>query len=345
MKNFMVLCQGKQVPSSRFRIENLINKLNKSGVTLDIRNAHVSAYPPRGVFSRIFWLFKELFFRIPDIVNSYRYDGVIFQRELISTIPTLERFTKKPRILDVDDAIWLHRGGWAADDLARRVDHIVCGNQYLADYFKAFGKPITIIPTGVDVERFIPNKTSIFNKTIGWSGTSGGFKYLYSIERSLSQVLLAHPDWKLLIVSDHAPNFKLIPEDQLEFVLWTSDTEVNTIQNMDIGLMPLDDTPWSRGKCSYKMLLYMACGLPVVASDIGMNSEVLAHDFIGYGAKTDKDWFDAINRLIDSEDLRQKAGDNGRKVIVNYYSTDAVVKCWCRVLDSVSNNKKALKLG
>lgn len=339
MKNFMVLCQGKRVPSSRFRIENLINKIHKRGVTFDVRNAHLSAYPPSGIFSRIFWLFKELFFRIPDIVNSYRYDGVIFQREIISTIPTLERFTKKPRILDVDDAIWLNRGGWAADDLARRVDHIVCGNQYLADYFKTFGKPITIIPTGVDVDRFMPKKTLTPNKTIGWSGTSGGFQYLYSIEYSLSQVLSAHPDWKLLIVSDQAPNFKLIPEEQLEFVLWTSDSEVDTIQNMDIGLMPLDDTPWSRGKCSYKMLLYMACGLPVVASDIGMNSEVLAHDFIGYGANTEEEWVDAINRLIENKNLKQMAGENGRNVVVNHYSTEVVVKLWCRVLDSVSKTE------
>lgn len=339
MKKYMVFCQGKDVPSSRFRIKNLINKLKEAGYYFAVEDAYGSSYPPKGTFSRVVWLLKELFFRIPDIVNSHRYDAVIFQRELISTIPTLERFTKKNRILDVDDAIWLNRGGWAANDLARRVDHIVCGNQYLAEYFEVFGKPITVIPTGVDIERFKPKKALIANKTIGWSGTSGGFKYLYSIEHLLSQVLIAHPDWKLLIVSDRAPNFKLIPEDQLEFVVWSSDSEVSTIQNMDIGLMPLDDTPWSRGKCSYKMLLYMACGLPVVVSDIGMNSDILAHDFIGYGAKTETDWVDGIVSLIRNESLRRNAGINGRRVISRYYSTEVVVKLWCKVLDSVSTKK------
>jgi glycosyltransferase involved in cell wall biosynthesis len=291
--------------------------------------------------SRPKWLVSELIYRYLQLRKVSDFDIAIVQREFISTLPTLERCIKIPMVLDVDDAIWLHRGGWAAGSLAKKVDHIVCGNQYLADYFKVFGKPVTIIPTAVDVERFTPRDFVVPNKIIGWSGTSGGFKYLYSIEHSLSQILLSYPDWKLLIVSDQAPDFKLIPESQMEFVLWSVDSEVSTIQKMDIGLMPLDDTPWSRGKCSYKMLLYMACGVPVVVSDVGMNSEVLTHDFIGYGAKLEKDWFDVINKLINSEELRRKAGENGRKVIIDHYSTDVVVKLWSSVLDSVSKLNSA----
>ena len=335
----LALCQGESVPSSRFRIKNILTKLSAAGINIDVRDAHFSAYPPKRKIVRTFWLFNELFSRIPDIFSSYYYDAVIFQRELISTIPTLERFTKKPRILDVDDAIWLHRGGWAANSLANRVDHIVCGNQYLADYFKAFGKPITIIPTGVDVERFTPSDSIAPNKIIGWSGTSGGFKFLYGIEHLLSQVLSKYPDWKLRIVSDQPPNFKLISGEQIEFIRWTEECEVSTIQEMDIGLMPLDDTPWSRGKCSYKMLLYMACGLPVVVSAVGMNREVLDHGFVGFGATTEKDWLNSITRLIDSEELREEAGINGRRVIINQYSIEEVTKRWLTVFDSVLNKK------
>jgi len=338
MKKYLALCQGRNVPSSRFRIKNILTKLISNEIHIDVRDACFSAYPPKGTVARVIWFFKELFSRIPDIIISYRYDAVIFQRELISTIPTLERFSKKPRILDVDDAIWLHRGGWAANNLAKRVDHIVCGNQYIATYFKRFGKPITIIPTGVDIERFIPRSSTATNKIIGWSGTSGGFKFLYGIEPSIAQVLSEYPDWKLRIVSDRPPVFKLIQDSQLEFICWTEECEVSTIQEMDIGLMPLDDTPWSQGKCSYKMLLYMACGLPVVVSDFGMNREVLGYDFVGYGVTSKGEWYSSIKQLIDNEENRLIAGANGRKVIIDYYSTEKVVQQWKTVLDTVEVN-------
>jgi len=120
--------------------------------------------------------------------------------------------------------------------------------------------------------------------------------------------------------------------------LWTQEGEVRAIQEMDIGLMPLDDTPWSRGKCSYKMLLYMSCGLPVVVSVLGMNKEVLDQDFVGYGAIEDNDWLHGLSALIASEDLRHCAGSNGRNVVVANYSTRAVAEQWRVVLDSVSES-------
>lgn len=337
-KKVLALTQGKHVPSSRFRVLNVSGPLKKKGVCINLHDAYVSAYPPSGMMSRFLWLAQELVFRIPDIISSYRYDAVIFQRELVSTIPTYERLMKHPRILDVDDAIWLHRKGWAANSIAKQVDHIVCGNQYIADYFSRFDKPISIISTAVDVDRFRPRKNNKANKIIGWSGTSGGFKYLYGIENALSQVLEKFPEWTLRIVSDQRPQFTSIPDGRIEYIRWSEDCEVETIADMDIGLMPLDDTAWSRGKCSYKMLLYMACGLPVVVSDFGMNCEVLAHEFIGYGAIDEKQWYDSITKLIECPDLRARAGLNGRGVIVDNYSTEIAAEKWLVVISSVISN-------
>lgn len=333
----VALTNGPTVPSTRFRIKNIVDDISKYNVELNYLDAHVSSYPPLGFFARVMWLAKELFFRIPDIISTYQYDIVIFQRELISTIPTYEGLVKQPSVLDVDDAIWLYRRGWAANSIARKVDHIVCGNQFLADYFGTFGKPLTIIPTSVDVARFIPRATGLSSRVIGWSGTSGGFKFLHGIEAVLAEILSANPTWTLRIVSDRMPRFSLIPEHQLEFVLWSEEGEVKAIQEMDIGLMPLDDTPWSRGKCSYKMLLYMACGLPVVVSDFGMNRDVLSHDFVGFGAKSPDEWREKLTELIDDEALRNRAGANGRQVVLDRYSTAVAAMKWRAVLDAVLN--------
>lgn len=339
MKNrthVIALTPGLNVPSSRFRIRTLIDILRSRGVVIDQHDAFYSSYPPPKKHLRLFWFFRELIFRFPDVFYSCRYDVVIFQRELISTIPTLERFMKRPAVLDVDDAIWLHRNGIAINYIARHVDHIVCGNSYIADYFSKFGKPITVIPTSVNTKKFKPKVNKASKKIIGWSGTSSGLKYLYDIEDAIFTILDNFSEWMLVVVSDQRPVFKHIPEDRVCYIPWSEEIEATSICDFDIGLMPLDDTPWSRGKCSYKMLLYMSCGVPVVVSNIGMNIDVLGHDFVGYGVSNSAEWFDAITLLIKDSDLRISAGINGRSVVEEYYSTEKIAEKWVDVLREVA---------
>ena len=307
---------------------------------MDVWDARVSAYPPKEIFKRPFWLFSELMARIPEILASYHYDVVIFQRELISTLPTLEGFSSRPRILDVDDAIWLYKGGFAARNIARLVDHVVCGNQYIADYFSSLGKPVTIIPTPVDVARFRPAQQRASAKVIGWSGSSSGQGSLYGIEGALANILSAFPDWTLRIVSDQAPSFSLIPASRVEFVEWSEAVEVDAIAGMDIGLMPLDDTPWSKGKCSYKMLLYLACGVPVVVSDVGMNREVLGRGFVGYGVVSEGEWYPALSALINNVNQRKMAGETGRAIVVEHYAVDQAVEKWEKLFERLVGRRK-----
>lgn len=336
--NIMAFGQGKDTPSSRFRLAHLIEHFDKNKYNFDLRQAYVSAYPPENFFARPLWIFRELLSRCVDIKQSYLFDAVIFQRELISTIPTLERFSKRPRIFDVDDAIWLHRHGKAANKIASVVDHIVCGNSYIANYFARFGKPISIIPTAVDVDRFVPTQETNRKKIIGWSGTSGGFRFLYEIEPVLAQLLKNNPGWKFRVISNKKPDFKIIPDCDVDFIFWTPENEVQTIQEMEVGIMPLDNSEWSRGKCSYKMLLYMACGVPVVVSDYGMNSEVLKHDFVGFGSTSHEQWCQSLTRLMSDDKLRRSAGKNARDVVVKNYSIDYVVNEWSFLLERLLNS-------
>ena len=331
----IVFAQGSKVPSTRFRVGYLEDNLADRGVLISVANAHESAYPPSPVLKRFSWLLKELMVRVLQVFKSRKFDAVVLQREMISTLPTLECLTKRPRILDVDDAIWMHRNGWAANTIAKHVDHIVCGNAYLAAYFNRFETPVTIIPTPVDTKRFVPVHKVKPLKVIGWSGTSGGFPFLYAIQDALADVLKEHPEWTLRIVSDRTPTFEKIPSGRIEFVQWSIENEVDSIATMDIGIMPLDDTDWSRGKCSYKMLLYMACAVPVVVSNCGMNAEVLEHEFIGFGANSSVEWYGYLTELINNPQDRARAGLKGRQVVLEHYSIDQALEKWERVIKSV----------
>lgn len=178
-----------------------------------------------------------------------------------------------------------------------------------------------MIPTGVDTDRFTPvSRPSSDRCVIGWSGGSAGFNYLYEIETALSKVLENNPQAMLSIVTDRQPDFTMLPMEQVIITPWTPENEVQTIQEMDIGLMPIENSVGGWGKCSYKMLLYMACGKPVVVSPYGMNQEVLSGAEVGLGARSSEDWVDSITSLISNVSLRREMGMNGRKVVLDQYS-------------------------
>jgi len=314
---------GLNVPSARFRIRQHIKALKSEGVNITEFTASLGMYPPHIQSLRPLWGAATLATRIPSVIRSYRYDLTFLQREMLSTFMTLESWTKQPRVLDVDDAIWLHRNGGFAKKIASSCQAIICGNAFLAEHFSSWNNNVIIIPTAVDTDKYIPSY-STDNHIIGWSGTSGGFKYLYAIEPALNLVLKKKPETKLRIVSDLKPSFKKIPDSNIEFIRWTPENEVTAIQGMSIGIMPLEDSLWERGKCSFKMLTYMACGIPVVVSPVGMNTEVLSHGNIGLGVKTLDDWADALLMLLANAEQRKKIGSNGRLVILNKYSVHTV---------------------
>lgn len=240
---------------------------------------------------------------------------------------TLERFSKRPRFLDVDDAVWLNgrRSAIHFPSLVKSCDRILCGNIYICENVSKWNRNVRLLPTAVDTTRFHPKRSDSANRLIiGWSGLNAGAKYLLNIEDALYQLLSRRRDAVLRVVSDARPSFTKLEDSMVEFVRWSPKNEVQTIQEMSVGLMPIDDTPWSRGKCSYKMLLYMACGIPVVVSPYGMNDEVLSKGRAGLSAKSHSEWIDSIDWLLDSPGDRLSMGITGRNIVETEYSLNVL---------------------
>jgi glycosyltransferase involved in cell wall biosynthesis len=327
-------------PSGVFRVRQYVKPLKDSGIGMRECPSWSGSHPPAVRWLRPFWGVSNLSERAVDTARSFGYDLAFFQRELFSTFVTWEHLAKRPRVFDVDDAVWVHRRGDFARRLARLCDHVICGNCFLAEEFSRWNPNISILPTPVDVHRFCPRGTQndAEQLIIGWMGLSSNLVSLYQIEKALGELLRRYPATTLRIVSGEAPQFRSLPGDQVEYIRWTPENEARTMQEMTIGIMPLEDTVSSRGKCSYKMLLYMACGIPVVVSPVGMNVEVLEKGEVGFGASTECEWVEHLDTLLRDPALRLRMGEAGRKVVMENYSVEVLAPQLARTLRSVSGD-------
>lgn len=315
---------GRSISSRRFRVQQYLPHLQKLGIDVTEYVARFGSWPPTQKFSRPFWLAATLLDRLPGVFNSREYDVTLLQREMVSTLVTLERFTRRPRILDVDDAVWLNpRADKSFRTLVGMCDGVICGNNFIAENVSRWHDRITVLSTAVDTDRFRPSDAAsrpLGKLIIGWSGLNSGFKYLLGIEGALVEVLSKYQDAILRVVSDVRPAFQMLDPARVEYIPWSPENEVATIQAMNVGLMPIDDSLWSKGKCSYKMLLYMACGVPVVVSPYGMNSEILGYGNVGFGPPDERGWIESISWLLDNLKHGHQMGRAGRKVVEERFS-------------------------
>jgi glycosyltransferase involved in cell wall biosynthesis len=326
---------GHNAPARVPRVQQYIPRLKLQDIEMTESPSRAGLYPPeRGFWKRAAWGAWNLADHLAAVGQSYHYDVTLLQREMLSTLVTLEPFTKRPRVLDVDDAIWAHSRGGFARRLARSCDHIICGNSFIAEGFSRWNPSVSVLPTAVDTERYVPGNSerSAGRPVLGWTGLSSAFCYLYRIEAALGVVLRQHPETVLRIISDKPPQFRLLPAGQVEHVPYSPENEVADIQEMTIGIMPLDDTEWARGKCSFKMIRYMSCAIPVVVSRFGMNAEILQQGEIGFGATDQAEWVDALETLLASPELGASMGQAGRAVAELHYSLEVLAPRLAKIL-------------
>jgi glycosyltransferase involved in cell wall biosynthesis len=316
------LTGGLNTPSTRFRVRQYIPHLQKRGI-------EVAEHIPRwGESCGLPSPFKMVS-RIPGLIRSRHADLVWISRDLVQGYATFERLVRRPRILDVDDAIWLSRpfGKYGQPWVARGMDAVIAGNDYLADYYSRYCKTIYILPTALDTERYTPRPSVADSENrfvIGWTGLRSNYKYLEMIEPVLKRFLEEHRNAQLMLVSNQPWASTLLPPDRIRFCPWTPQDETRLLHEMTVGLMPLPDEPWTRGKCSFKMLQYMASGLPVIVSPVGMNQQVLEKGQVGMAAQTADQWLDALESLYRGRDVGRKMGQTGRQVVEKHYAVSII---------------------
>ena len=293
-------------------------------------------YPPPACLHRTSWGVARLVEAAGQACASRHADVTLIQREMLSTVMTAEPLTRHPRVLDVDDAVWVRSRCGSIDAIARRCDAVICGNDFLAEHFGALVPHVEVIPTAVDTERWAPiPRVEMPQLRIGWMGTSGNLHYLSSIMPSIREALNAVPRAKFVVMADRPPQFDGFLEDRVEYQQWSPETEVRFVQTLTVGLMPLADEEWERGKCAYKMLLYLACGVPAIVSPVGANMQVLRSSGglpVGIAASTARQWTDAMVAVLTDRTLGSEVRRNGRELVDSTYSIRAIAPQLARAL-------------
>ena len=275
-----------------------------------------------------------------------KFDVVWVEKETFPYLPAVfERVIRAsgiPYVLDYDDAIFhnydIHRLSVIRWSLGRKLDRllqnsaaVMAGNEYLADYARQHGAPsVYSIPTVVDTTRYdVDYERPIGPVRVGWIGTPYTVRYL---NRLLPTLTAASAVVDLKLVTIGAPQLDSPSGLDIEQHDWSEETESGLLASIDIGIMPLPDEPFERGKCGYKLIQYMASGCAVVASPVGVNCQIVTSD-VGFLANTDDEWMHAIVTLASDPAKRGAMGQNGRRKIVEHYSLSSNVTKIEKILD------------
>ena len=343
---------GNQAASSRQRFEQYKPALKKNGIELIIKPLLDDKYLLdlfNGRSANIINVILCYLRRIKIILFSAEVDVIWVQYELFPYLPSL--FEKlialkgKPIIYDFDDAIFhqydSHKSRFVRKILGKKLEpllsssnHAICGNSYLEEWASEFTKT-SVIPTVVNTDVYKPIKKDKKKKVvIGWIGSPATWEYVEPYTGILNDISL-NDNIEVIIVGSGEPE----GENGLTFIDWSEKEEVRLIQMMDIGIMPLRDDLWARGKCGYKLIQYMSCGLPVVASPVGVNVDIIDIGVNGFLATDEKEWIDSLHNLISSSSLRIKMGEEGRKKVINSYSLESQISKLQRIFIECQDKK------
>jgi glycosyltransferase involved in cell wall biosynthesis len=323
---------GKLAASTRYRLEQYIPGLRKDGIDLKVNYLLDDYYLERRFKQHrisLFGLLKSGLVRMAELAKHHRYDAAIVHCELFPLVPGwLETsLLYKPYVYDFDDAFYLRYAtermgvlkpvlGAKFDKVFAQAAAITAGNDELARHARQFNAATELIPTVVDTVRYTPKadyRTSTF--TVGWIGSPSTAPYLNSIINPLMR-LAEEGRVRMVVIGGIAP---AIPGVEIVELPWAECTEVELINSFDVGIMPLPDTDWAKGKCGFKLIQYMACGIPVIATAVGANRTLVSSD-CGYLVCTDEDWIHALRVLRDNQSIRQTMGEAGRCRVDDHYS-------------------------
>ena len=330
---------GRVGASSRLRFMQYLPWLQQSGIQVFMQpllsDAMVTGLYSSGAYSP--WsLLGAYFRRMGALLQRRKFDLLWIEKEALPWTPSAFERTflhRSPYVLDYDDAVFhqydQHTNRFVRWIFGRRIDAlmagatlVVCGNGYLAKRARDAGAAsVVVIPTVIDLERYqLKNYgrsgvSQSFRPCIVWVGSPSTIRYLEVLRVPLAE-LAREFDFVFRVIG--GDEFEMAGVD-VEIVKWTEETEAESIRTADIGVMPLVDSAWERGKCGYKLIQYMASGLPVVASHVGVNSEIVVQGHNGFLAKTALDWIAGLRELLTSRQMRERFGLAGRDRVERFY--------------------------
>ncbi|GAA4303657.1 glycosyltransferase family 4 protein [Nibribacter koreensis] len=332
-----------KAPSQRFRFEQYFDLLARESIDFevfsffDLRTWDI-LYKPDATLAKVFGTVKGLFLRFLLLFKVPSYHYVYIHREATPIGPpwfewVVAKVLGKKIIYDFDDAIWIPNTSennkiaagikWheKVASICKWSYKVSCGNSFLQAYAKQFNDSAFVNPTTIDTvgHHNMVKDQNTPEIVIGWTGTHSTMKYLLPLLPILEQ-LEKNYSFTFLVISNKEPEFQL---ESLHFIPWQKETEILDLLRFNVGVMPLVDDPWAKGKCAFKALQYMALGIPAVVSPVGMNVEVVDHGINGFICDTPDQWHSALKKLMDDISIRANLGKEARKKIERTYSVAA----------------------
>lgn len=336
--------------SNRYRVEQYLPYLREENIIYCV-SPFVSSefygviYKDGHILKKVYYFLGAFLKRTLDIIKLYKYDIVFIHREACPFGPPLFEWLiyrlGKPIIFDFDDAIFLENFNPANSfyrflKFPSKIKHIIgmskaviAANGFLKEYAEKFNKNVCVIPTCVDTEKFITLEKNNSPLVIGWIGSPTTAPYLriiYGVMQKLSRKY----DFIFKIVG--AGKDIDIPGVKIENRAWNLKKEIEDFQSLDIGIYPMPDNSWTRGKAGFKAIQYMSIGVPVVASPVGIVRKIIENDTNGFLADSEEEWIEKISRLIEDVELRKKTGLNGRKTVEENFSVKANVRKYLEII-------------
>lgn len=336
--------------SNRLRVEQYVERLAAIGLRLELspfldETAFRSAYLPGHVREKTFGVLRGAVRRVRDAMRAGSYDLVLVHREATPFGPlVVERAIAKqvPIVYDFDDAVFIRqvhpaneRWSWLRDPrrvaaLSRMATTVIVQNEYLAQHARAWNTKVLIVPTPVDTDRHHPRVARPDGPlVIGWLGSETTAPYLRLVDGVLATITREF-DVKVKVVGGEYENRGIRDLEVLPFSL---EREQLDLESFDIGILPEPDDAWSRGKGGYKALLYMAVGIPVVASGVGVNPDIVWQGETGFCARSEEEWLHALRTLLRNSALRQRLGVAGRARVVAEYSVAVQAPRFAAILE------------
>ena len=350
-----------KAPSQRFRFEHFFDRLRAAGIDIHVQSfideeTWSILYRSGHHLAKVVGVLRGFLRRCAMLARARRYDAVFVHREASPLGPPvfeflLARVLRVPLIFDFDDAIWLPNTSsgnrWIAGlkwhgktaSICRWAHRISAGNDHLAEYARRFNQRVTVVPTVVDTEARHDRlqDQDVERPAIGWTGSHSTMHYLDELVAVLRR-LRQRFDFETIVISDKPPAFEL---EGLRFIPWNKDSEIDDLLRFHIGVMPLRDDVWARGKCGFKAIQYMALGIVPVVSPVGVNSVLVADGTTGMLADDEWAWEAALADLLTDHARRATMGRAARTRIVEAYSVTATWPVFASLFDDVSVRSQA----